>query len=239
MIFLVVIGGCSSNKKKDKYDGMSAEAIFNKGYKAMKSGNYESAQADFQSLEAHYPFGDYTEQAQLNAIYVHYKANEADAGMFAADRFIRLHPRSNLLDYVYYMRGMIKFGENVGFIEKMFPSYPYKKDVTSERSSFLNFAEFLRRYPDSPYAPDARQRMIYLRNTLARSELYTADFYMRRKAYVAAANRAKAIIQFYAGSDVMPEALEILSKAYKKLGIKKLEQDTKKIFKANYSSYTK
>ena len=199
----------------------------------MQRGDFETAIKAFQGLESHYPFGDYTKQGQLDLIYAYYKFDEQPAAIFAADRFIRLHPRFPQLDYVYYMKGAAKFSENISLLERMFPLDPSRRDISAERNAFALLSDFLRRYPFSNYAADARQRMIYLRNSLAEHEMHVARYYMTRGAYIGAANRAQTVIQQFSGAQATPQALELLVEAYQKAGLPELSEQAAATLKLN------
>lgn len=231
-----VLTGCSTAGKIDPFADKSAEQIYGVGYRSLERGDYETAIKAYQGLESHYPFGEYTKQGQLDIIYAYYKFEEQPAAIFAADRFIRLHPRFPQLDYVYYMKGVAKFSENISLLERMFPLDPTRRDISSEREAFALFSDFLRRYPDSKYANDAKQRMIYLRNSLAEHELHVARYYMTRQAYIAAANRAQTIIQQYSRAAATEPALRLLVEAYDKAGLTQLSEQAKQTLELNYKT---
>ncbi|MEJ2481281.1 MAG: outer membrane protein assembly factor BamD [Acidihalobacter sp.] len=150
--------------------------------------------------EARYPFGKYATQAQLNIAYAYYRNSEPKSAMAAAQRFINEHPRSPHIDYAYYLMGLADFQSTSGIVAFFRPNSAYEVDVTPLRKSFLAFKTLLEKFPHSRYAPDARKRMVYLRNQLAAHELYVAHYYMRRGAYVAVVNRCKDVLTTYAGS---------------------------------------
>lgn len=235
VLALLLLACSSTGKKYDPYEGKSAQQIYHSGHLAMQHGDYETAINEFQALESHFPFGDYTRQGQLDLIYAHYKFEEQSAAVLAADRFIRLHPRFPDLDYVYFMKGVAKFNENAGLLERLAPVEPTKRDISNEYQAFINFAKFLRRFPDSRYAPDARRRMIYLRNSLAKHELFIANYYMARGAYLSAAARALVVVKQFDESTAMPKALRVLASAYTKLGLTELANDTQAVLALNYT----
>ena len=234
-ILATLLIGCGLNGKKiDPYEGLAAKEIYDTGVSALQRGDYDTAIKAFQGLDAHYPFGDYTIQGQLNIIYAYYGYTEYPLAVDAADRFIRLHPKNPNLDYAYYMRGLIKFEENTGLLEKIFPMEPSKRDTSGEVASFDYFGQLVRLYPDSIYAKDARQRMIYLRNNMAKHHLEAADYYYRRGAYLASANRARTVVEDFDGVSVMPDALKQMARAYDALGLTDLAKDARRVLAENY-----
>lgn len=236
LVFLTtcfLISGCAT-QNKDKYAEWSAEDLYKKAVKLTKRDQPAEAIAVYEALDSHFPFGAYTEQAHLDLIYVYYQENDMPAALNAADRFIQMHPRSANLDYAYYMRGLIKFHENIGFLESKLYLDPTYRQTATDRESFAYFHQLINRFPDSPYSVDARQRMIYLRNHLARSELNSAYWYIRRKAYLAAANRAKFIVEHYEHATSVPDALAVMVYCYRKLSLDLLANDAERVLRINY-----
>jgi len=235
IIFLsFALTACSSNPEKDPFEDFTAEQIYAQAHEELTEGEYKTSSETFQALEAHFPFGEYTRQGQLEIIYSYYKTDDAPAALAAADKYTRLYPRSTHLDYAYYLKGLIKFNENNGLLTAYLPMDPSLRDVTNYKVSFQYFSDFVRRYPDSLYAPDSRQRLVYLRNQLANAEYAMADYYYQRAAYLAAANRASDIIKHYDQATVMPAALALLVKSYEKLGLQTLVDDARRVLALNY-----
>jgi len=196
--------------------------------------NWPRAIAIFQQLEANFPFGRYAAQSQLELIYAYYRNGEPEAARAAADRFIRLYPDNPNLDYAYYMKGMSFYSEDSRILGRYLPTDPSKRDPGKARESFTDFSQLLSRFPNSPYAPDARARMIYLRNLLAQSEIHVAEFYIKRQAYLSALNRARYVVENYQGAPAVPRALEIMTEMYLRLGLNDLADSSLAILKANY-----
>lgn len=229
-----VLAACNSKgEPKDPYNDKPAEDIYAIGTKALKKGHFGKSVKAYESLERQYPFGEYTEQTQLNLIYAHYRYNELPAAMRSADNFIKLHPRSPHLDYAYYMRGMIRSAESIGFIAQFLPIDLTQRDTGYGESAFANFQEFVQAFPDSPYAPDARQRMIALRNDLAMENIHIARYYMRRGAYLGAANRAQLVLDHFPQTPAVNQALEIMNKAYTALDMKEQAQNAQEVLALN------
>ena len=230
---LLIACSTPSTKKKDPYDGKSAQEIYEKATTALDKKRYSQAVDAYESLDAQYPFGDYTEKAHLNIIYAYYRFSELPAAMRAADRYIRLHPRSEHLDYAYYMRGLIKSTESIGFAARYLPLDLSKRDTNGMQESFAYFQEMLTLYPNSPYAPDARQRLIAIRNELAKQQVNIAEYYMTRKAYLAAANRAQVVVEQHPRTTSVNKALALMVDAYDKLGMKEQAEETRKVMAMN------
>ena len=234
-LMLVTVSGC----KKDRFidDGRSAEEMYTtaKGY--LDNQNWGRAINGYQTLATRYPFGRYTEQAQLELAYAYHRGGSPEAALSTADRFIRTYPSHPNVDYAYYIRGLTNYEIRVGFMERLMPSRVRDRDQTAARESFRDFDELIRRFPDSRYAPDARQRMVFLRNNLSFYELDVARYYMRRKAYVASAARARYAIENYPGSPELGDALEILHVSYTEMGLPELAEGAMKVLALNYPDH--
>jgi len=232
---LITISGCKKDKTID--DGRSASEMYSEAKKHLSSQNWARAIQSYQSLSTRFPFGRYTEQAQLELAYAYHKGGQPEAALSTADRFIRTYPSHPNVDYAYYIRGLTNYEQRVGFMERMMPSRVRDRDQTAARESFRDFDELIRRFPNSRYAPDARQRMVFLRNNLSFYELDVARYYLRRKAYVASANRARYAIETYPGSPEMGNALEILHISYTEMGLPELAEDTMRVLVLNYPDH--
>ena len=239
---LVSFAGCSwmpfiGGKDKDGEDediNATEQMLYRNAQRSLRAGNYERAITALERLEARFPFGRYAEQAQLELVYARYQSSDHDTARLAADRFIRLHPQHSNIDYAYYLKGLAAYNKNRGLLDRVFTSDISKRDMTSAREAYADFAELLRSYPHSDYASDAKQRMIYLRNMLAASEIHIADYYMRRGAYVAAANRARFVLENYPQAEPIPEALIVLVEAQYKLELPTAANDTLRVLAVNY-----
>ena len=224
----------AAKEKEDEYKDWDEKKFHDQAKEALEAKSYQKAVGLYESLEARYPFGDYTPQAQLNVAYAYYKNDDPEAAIAAADRFIKTHPRNPSVDYAYYLKGLINYNRGIGFIDRFLPTDSSQRDPGNARDSYDNFTELLRRFPNSQYAPDAKLRMIALRNNLAMYEIHVADFYMRRKAYEAAVNRANHVVKEFQRTPAVPIALQIMEDGYRKLGLTDLAADADRIFKLNY-----
>ncbi|WP_295583727.1 outer membrane protein assembly factor BamD [uncultured Lamprocystis sp.] len=235
-VFLIGIAltGCSMfGKEADETEGWNASKIYAEAASEMDSGNYKRAIELYEKLEARYPFGRYAMQAQLDVAYANYRAEEPEAALAAADRFIKLYPQNPYVDYAYYLKGIVNYNRSVGFLDKYVPMDVSQRDPGAALDAFTDFSELVKRFPDSKYAADARQRMVYLRNNLAKNEVNVARYYMKRGAYVAAANRANYVIERYQRTSAVEDALETLVAAYEALGEKKLAADAQRVLDVN------
>ena len=212
----------------------TADEIYAKAQEQMQDDNYEKAVKQFEMLQSRYPYGRYEQQAQMEIAYAYYKHGEPAPAIAALDHFVKMYPMSTHLDYVLYLKGLINFNENINSLfGTLFKQDPADRDPAALRDSFDSFKELITRFPDSKYTPDARYRMQYLLNTLATSDIHIADYYLRRGAYVAAANRAKGVLINFPQTPQTLDALQILVQAYDAMGMTGLRDDTKRILALN------
>jgi outer membrane protein assembly factor BamD len=229
----LALGGCSMFRKKEDLNA-SPEALYDRATKLVNEGSYEPAIKVFEGLTARFPFSDPARQARLDLIYVYYRAREKESAIDAADTFIRENPTHPRIDYAYYMKGLVYFERPPSFLEGWFRVDLSERPPQDARKSFEAFARVVSQYPNSEYAADARQRMIYLRNRLAEYEIHVADYYVRRGAYVAALDRARYVIETYDGAPATRRALEITIQCYDKLELPNLAADAQKVLAANF-----
>jgi len=232
LILVLALGGCQ--KDKDAYKGMSATQIYTQAEENVKKENYSKAVKDFEALEARYPYGEYSDRAQLGLINAYYKHGDSELAISAADRFIHMNPYHSQIDYAYYLKGLVNFDQNYSFVYRYFPLDRSARDPQNAIDAFDTFKELVERFPNSQYAADARQRMIFLKNQLASYELQVVEYYIKRRAYLSAANRANYIIKHFEGTPAIPKALSILVDAYRNLGMQELADDALKTLKTNY-----
>lgn len=230
-----LLAGCSLLPEKiDETKGWSAQRLYSEAKDSMNDGNYQTALEYLDKIQARYPFGRYAQQAQLDTIFIQYRDNEPDAAIAAADRFIKANPRHPYVDYAYYMKGLVNFNRSNTLIERLAPTDRAKTDTNTARQSYNDFSELVRKFPDSKYAEDARQRMLFLHTSLAAYEVNVADYYLRRGAYVAAVNRAKYVLETYARTPASARALGIMTQAYVKMGMPQLAADSLRVLERNY-----
>jgi outer membrane protein assembly factor BamD len=232
--------GCSWFKrggKGDPMDTLPVEQLYQRGVDALDSGNNDLAMRSFQRLISRFPFGPYTEQSHLNLAYAQYRDHKPDDAYSTANRFIKTYPTHRHIDYAYYLRGLINFNRSSGFLERYVGQDMTQRDQANVRQSFDDFGSLVSRYPTSRYAEDARLRMIHLRNMMASSELNIALYYLKRGAYVASSNRAKAVVEAYPQSPQAGDALAVLMLSYAKLGQEELSGDARRVLELNYPAH--
>jgi len=228
---VVTLSGCSHFRSKPI---TNADELYDKAKKDLDGGDYANSIQNFQLLEARFPFSNVTRQAQLDLMYAYYENGDKENLLDQADQFIRENPTHPRVDYAYYMKGLANFDRDRNFLERWFRVDLTKRPPVDSRTSFQAFQTLVQRFPNSQYAADARQRMIFLRNRLAAYEVYVARYYIKRGAYVAALNRSKYAIENYDGAPVIKEALEISRDAYAKLGMKDLSEKSAAVLAQNF-----
>ncbi len=219
---------------EDETRGWSAQKLYSEAKDNLTQRNYETAIKYYQKLEARYPYGRFAQQSQLEMAYAYYKDNEPAQAIGAADRFIKLHPGHPNVDYAYYLRGLANFNEDIGWVGYLSGQDLTERDPKAAREAFEAFKELVTRFPKSRYSPDAVARMNYLLNALASHEIHVARYYMRRTAYVAAANRAQYALKAYPQAPANEEGLVILVKAYDALGMNDLRDDAERVLNKNF-----
>ncbi len=233
-LFLQACSSFSNEKTEDDYAGWTAEQFINASKQELADENYKKAIKILEQLDSRYPFGPHSAQTQLDLTKAYYKNGDSEAALASADRFIKTHPRHQNVDYAYYLKALVNFNRELGFVDRYIPSDATQRDTVFTETAFYSFEELVRRFPNSQYVADAEQRMVFLRNSLARHELHVARFYMDREAFIAAANRANYIIEHYPTTPAVPYALEIQIEAYKILGLQELADNSSRIYAYNY-----
>ena len=241
LIVLLIVGtmmlaNCSSKEVQEPIES-TEQAYYQNARSALKAGSYTRAVEMLEELESRYPFGRYAEQAQLDLIYAHYKIYDYEASRAAADRFLRLHPNHRQTDYVIYLRGLASFDRDKSIFDRFAPSDSSKRDPTSSNEAIADFSLLLTRFPDSEYAPDARARMLHLRNKLAAHEIHVARYYLKRKAFVAAASRGRYVVENFQQTPAVADGLAVMVEAYRKLELDDLAEKTLGVLALNYPDY--
>ncbi|MEX2524968.1 MAG: outer membrane protein assembly factor BamD [Gammaproteobacteria bacterium] len=238
-VLLLSLSGCAffSKDEDDSARNWTVERLYAEAKGAMESGYYSRAVEYFEYLETRFPFGVYGQQSLLDLAYVYYKTEDYEGSISACDRFIRLYPQNPYIDYAYYLKGLVNFNRGKGFMERIVPVDISQRETTHAMTAFRDFKQLVEQFPDSRYAEDARERMVFLRNLLARHEVNVAHYYMRRGAYVAAANRARYAVENYRRTPAIPDALVVLARAYKVLEMDELSRDTLRVLEMNYPNH--
>src|SRR6056297_2385493 len=237
-LVLALLAACAGNDAMPDIEADSGEAqIYRQAERYLDSRNYDLAVRSLQALESRYPFGKFAEQAQLELIYAHYGSFETEAAIEAANRFIRLHPQHPNVDYAYYMKGLAATAANDDILARFLPLDKTQRDVSYAREAFAEFSQLVSRYPDSPYAADAKARMVHLRNLLARHEINVANYYFRRGAYLAAANRGRYVVENFQRTPAVADALAVMAQGYILLGKDDLANDASQTLALNYPDH--
>lgn len=241
-LLAIALGGCGLLPGEiDETRGWSAAKLYSEARSALNDRNYETAIKYYEKLEARFPYGRYAQQAQIETAYAYYKDGEPVSAIAAADRFIKLHPNHPSVDYMYYLRGLANFNDDLGLFGYVSAQDMTERDPKAAVDAFEAFKSLITRYPGSKYTPDAIQRMNYLVNALAAHEVHVARYYMKRGAFVAAANRAQHALKTYPQAPANEEGLLIMVKAYDALGMTDLRNDAERVMLQNFpnSKYLK
>src|SRR3954468_11728782 len=231
---LLVLNGCSSDPTSDETVSWSAQRLYGEAKDAMGNRDWQKAIKYLEKLEARFPYGRFAQQAQLEVGYCYWKDGERASAVAAADRFIKLYPNHPNVDYAWYLKGLINFNELQGALSWLTTPDMSDRDPKASREAFLAFKEVVSRFPESNYAPDSATRMRFLVNALASNEVFVARYYMKRGAYLAAANRAQYAIKNYPQAPAIEEAIVILKQAYDELGMKDLSTSTARVLEKNF-----
>lgn len=235
LAFVGLISGCGLLPDKiDETAGWSANKLYVEARDARSDGDWEKATKYLEKLEARYPYGRYAMQAQIELGYVYWKGGEPASALAACDRFIKMHPNHPSVDYAYYLKGLINFNEDLGYLAYLSMQETAERDPKAARDSFDAFKILATRFPESKYAEDAIQRMSFLVNAMASQEVKVAKYYIKRGAYLAAANRAQSAIKEYPNAPAIEEALFAMIVAYDKLGMTDLRDDTERVMRKNF-----
>ena len=238
VFLLLTLTACSLLNSKPEADNpaktVSAEVMYNDAMKNLNANSFEEAIKQFESLESHYPYGRYAQQAQLEIAYAYYRQNEAESSIAAADRFIKQYPNNPHVDYAYYVKGLANFNADIGLFGLAFGQDPTERDPKAAQDSFAAFKDLVLRFPTSRYTPDARLRMQYLLDALAKYDIHVARYYLRRGAHIAAVNRAKEVLTQYPNTPAIYDALRILVEGYDALGMRELRDDAQRVLVKNF-----
>ncbi len=232
----VAMTGCKTfgkSKKGKDVEGQPVAKIYDKAHDQIMGGSYGNAEEDFKRLIAQYPYGPYAEQALMEMAYAEYKSNNNDDAISSIDRFLRTYPTNRNVPYMYYLRGLANQSRNTVFLQHVFDLDMSQRDLAAPMQAYNDFGLIVERFPNSRYAGDARQRMIFLRDQFARFELGTAVYYLRRDAWVGAADRAKYLLETYPQSAYQNDAVAVLAEAYTRLGNQPLADDAKRVLTQN------
>ena len=233
LALLAVLAACASNE--EPYDAVQdLQQAYEQAQTSIQNGNYQRGIQILEAIQARFPFSDVARQVQLDLMYAYYKSGAPELAIEAADTFMRENPIHPRVDYALYIKGLSYFDDDPGILERWFRKDTDKRPPKDVEQAYQSFRRLIERYPASEYAPDAQQRIVYLKNRLAAYENYVADYYLRRGAYVAAANRARNALESYNGATSNAESLRIMITAYEELGMDDLASDAKRVLELNF-----
>lgn len=234
-LFTLMLTACAGKPEEPPINpNQTAQGMYQQAKDVLDAGLYNRAIELLRAVEARFPFGPVARQVQLDLIYAYHQSGDLAQALASIDRFIRLNPNQPDLDYVYYMRGLTNLKADENAFQGFFGIDRADRDLASTRQAFEDFRILLNNYPQSRYAEDARNRMLVIKDTLVRHELLVADFYLRRGAFLAAANRGKYVVEFFRDSPRVEQALEIMVESYDRLGLDKLRDDTEQVLRLNF-----
>jgi outer membrane protein assembly factor BamD len=234
--FFAALAACSGSDPPDMTVGWTPDKLYAEASDELSRGSWGEAIKLLEKLESRHPFTRWAQQALLSSAYAHYRNEERILALAALDRFQKLYPNHPALDYALYLRGLINFNEQQGLLATLGGQDLAERDLEAAREAFSAFSVLIARFPESRYATDARDRLAYLRNSMASGEVAVARYYFRRGAYVASANRSQRVISTYQNSPAVMDALQLLRDSYDRLGLKDLRDDTDRIIALNRSS---
>ena len=243
ILSLSLTSGCSwmgfgdDEPVEEESAGLTEKDFYEKIQSSLNASNWNVAISNLQLLESQFPFGKYAEQGQLELIYAHYKSGDYESSIASSDRFVRLHPQHPNVDYAFYVKGLSQISQTGGFLDSFIPTDSSMRDIGEARTAFATLTELLSRFPTSPYAADARKRLVSLRNQLARAEIHVANYYFSRSAYLAAANRGQYVVENFQQSPAVPDGLAVMAQAYYLLEMQDLADNAVKILAANYPEH--
>ena len=232
---LLVTGCAIFNKDKEDEEDKTAEELYSDARESMDKGNWETALGRLRTLEARYPYGKYAIQAQIDTVYIYYRSDQIGLALAAADRFIKLHPTHASVDYIYYLKGLSGFEEDPSLLGRLLGHDDLSdRDASPMYDALIIFQEVYTRFPDSRYAPDARVRAQRLLDSMARNEIVVAKYYYSKDAHVAVVNRASGVVQDYASTPSVEEALALMMSSYQKMGMSDLSDDSRRVLEHNF-----
>ena len=239
LLFAAILTGCASSPEDDPTYGLDVAELYQESKAKLLNGEYEVAIQYYEKLESRFPYGPYAERARLEIAYAYYKDLQPETAIVAADRFIKLHPKHAYVDYAYYLRGLASFDNALSYFDELFKQDPAERDPKAARQAFNYFSELVTKFPKSRYTEEAIKRMKEIRENLSRYEVYVADYYQRRGAHLAAANRAKYVVENYVGTRSIPDALALMVSSYRKLGMQDLAKDALRVLELNHPEHKK
>ena len=236
---LIMLGGCHNDAEsvnKDKVPDISAASLYQTAKASMANGDFSKARNYLEALDTRYPFGEYTDQVQLDLIYLYYKSRDTELAEAAANRYQRINPTSIYADYVAYMKGLISMQKRGNLIQEFISLNRAQKDPKAYYEAIKIFSDFIKTYPDSPYVNDARQRILFMKDQLAEREYRIAEYYRERGAYLSSARHCQSILYSYRDTKWLEKAMNLLAENYEKLNLKGPADNTRKVIATSFGS---
>jgi len=196
--------------------------------------NYRKGIQVFEAIQARFPFSDLSRQIQLELLHAYFKSGQHEQAAEAADTFMRENPTHPRVDYALYIKGLSYYEGDPGILERWFKRDTTRRPPVDVDLAYTTLRRLVERYPTSEYAADAEQRMLAIKERLSAYENHVAGYYLRRGAYVAAANRAKLALEEYNGASGNAESLKIMVEAYDNLGMTDLAADARRVLDASF-----
>ncbi len=232
VVTLAALTGCGTTRDEELRN--SPEKLYAQAKDDLASGSFEQAIKALERVEGRASGTLLGQQATLDLAYAQWRTSERVLAIATLDRFIKLHPSSPGMDYALYLKGLINFNDNMGFLSSISRQNLSERDQQASRDAFQAFGQLIEQYPESKYADDGRARMDYIVNSLAEYEVHVARYYYRRAAYLAAANRAQLAVRDYQRAPATEEALYILVASYERLGLETLRGDAQRVLMNNF-----
>ncbi|MGB3725500.1 MAG: outer membrane protein assembly factor BamD [Glaciecola sp.] len=236
MVAALSLGACSTveDEQRERVANQGAQALYNQAKESLKNGNFSAASQLLSEIDSKFPFGPLSHQVQLDLIFAYYKSGNTEQTLATIDRFIRLNPNHVDVEYALYMRGVVNMEQDNNLFQALLSVDRSDRDPSHSKEAFEDFRKLVENHPDSKYTADAKQRMLFIKDRLARYEIAVARFYMRREAWVAAANRGRYVLEYFPDTPQVQPALEIMVASYDNLGLTELKNNAVKTLKINY-----
>ncbi len=226
--------GCTTDKvDKDTVPDLSQQRLYSKAKQLAAAGDFKKSSEYLEAVDSRYPFGELTDQVQMDIIYVNYKSRKAPETTAAIERFLRLNPNSLYTDYVMYMKGLNEMQKHGNIIQDYLGFDRSQKDPQSYYDAYRAFYQLVKTYPYSPYAKDAYLRMVYIKSQLAKREWAIANYYQQRGAYISAIRHCQSIIYTFYDSEYCEDAYKLMEKDYKILGLTLPAENVSKVIAAS------
>lgn len=223
---LAACNGGDRVRDRQQYVEEPVAQLYGRGASLLDSRRWSEALVAFEEVERQHPYSSWARRSMLMEAYAHYQANDYDESIEDAQRFLALHPGNESAPYAYYLIAICHFERilDVG-----------RDQATTERA-LAALQDVTRRYPNSPYARDARLKIDMVNDQLAGKEMEIGRFYLTRDQHLAAINRFRNVVENpdYQTTTHTPEALHRLVEAYLSVGMNEEAQRMAAVLGHNY-----